>query len=885
MPPKDQQPNIVGFEQAVARFKEDTPRIAEGLVTLIHDAHTSSKAFQAVFADFMALCKNALNPNISAAAVDEMLIQHLLTERLMRTVFDSPDFARRNIIANEIEKVIAALRLNRKGLLGQLDYFYEAIEAAAQDLNGFSAKQHFINTVFEKFFQGYAVKVADTHGIVYTPQPIVDFMCAAVEEVLEDAFGCGLEHPDVCIIDPATGTGNFIIHLLHRIQQCAPQSLPNVYAHRLFANEVMMLPYYVASLNIEHAYYELTGEYAPFEGLCFVDTLDLAEGAQMKFAFMSEENSARVERQKAAKITVIIGNPPYNAGQVNENDNNKNRKYPVLDQRVYETYSRDSAAKLNTKLYDPYVKFFRWATDRLQGREGVVCFVSNNSFIDQKSFDGMRKHLLQDFTRVYHLDLGGNVRQNSKLQGLVHNVFEIQVGVGITVAVRSSSHSESKLFYHRVPEYWRKEEKLAFLAQNTLNSIEWAELVPDKQHTWLVGEHADEFASFMPMGSKEAKAAKGLNAEAIFKTYSLGASSNRDDVVYDFDRAQLLRRIEQFSAHYNAEVERFKRRGNHAQSVDEFVDYTNVKWSSDLKRRLRYGDTLNFSPDSVRRAIYRPFSKRYGYLADIAVDELSQMLRIFPHDGAENVLIGVVNEAQIPFSAQVANCIPAMHYGGRQTQCFPFYLYDEDGNRRENITDWALGQFQAHYGDEGITKWDIFYYVYAVLHHPTYRSKYADHLKREFPRIPFVVEFRAFAGAGRRLVELHLNYETVEPYPLVYRWREGKAMSYQVEKMRLTPLPNPLPASGEREQIRALVVNEALTLRGIPAETLAYQIGNRSALEWVIQQYQVREDKRTGIRSDPNAYEDEHYIVNLIGRVIQVSVETVAIVKGLPPLE
>ncbi|MBZ0319912.1 MAG: DUF559 domain-containing protein, partial [Anaerolineae bacterium] len=460
------EPTIEEFHAAVEKFKTDTKRHAESLADLIHDAHRTNKAFEAAFNEFFELCKTALNPNISRDAVDEMLIQHLLTERLMRTVLDNPDFARRNVIAVEVEKVIDALTsksFSRAEFLGKLDYFYKAIEGAARNWTDFGEKQHFINTVYERFFQGYAVKVADTHGIVYTPQPIVDFMCAAVEEVLRDEFNLSLADDDVCIIDPATGTGNFIINLLHRIHQAAPHRLTEVYQKRLFANEVMLLPYYVASLNIEHAYFDLTGQYAPFEGLCFVDTLDLAEGAQMALSFITQKNSERVERQKQAPITVIIGNPPYNVGQLNENDNNKNRKYEVIDGRVGETYVKHSRATNRNALSDVYVKFFRWATDRLQGRDGVVCYVSNNSFVDQIAFDGMRKHLLQDFSRVYHLDLHGNVRQNPKLSGTTHNVFGIQVGVGITVAVRSAQHTERRLYYHRVPEFWRKEEKLGFL--------------------------------------------------------------------------------------------------------------------------------------------------------------------------------------------------------------------------------------------------------------------------------------------------------------------------------------------------------------------------------------------------------------------------------------
>jgi predicted helicase len=367
----------------------------------------------------------------------------LLTERLFRTIFDNPDFTQRNVIAAEIEKVIGALTsrsFSRRDFLKSLDYFYLAIESAAATITDFAQKQTFLNTVYERFFQGFSKDQADTHGVVYTPQPIVDFMVASVDEVLQREFGKSLSTPGVKILDPCTGTGNFIVNILRRLNR---RDLRQKYREDLFANEIMLLPYYIAALNIEHAYYELSGEYAPFEGICFTDTLDLAESQQL--SLFAEENTERVERQKSAEITVIIGNPPYNVGQASENDNNKNRRYTGahgVDQRVRETYIQASTATNRNKLTDPYVKFFRWASDRLRGQDGIVCYVSNNSFVHKNSFDGMRRHLLSDFTEIYHLDLHGDVRDHPRLSGTTHNVFGIQVGVGITIAIHRKTMSE-----------------------------------------------------------------------------------------------------------------------------------------------------------------------------------------------------------------------------------------------------------------------------------------------------------------------------------------------------------------------------------------------------------------------------------------------------------
>jgi len=781
-----------------------------------------------------------------------MLVQHLLTERLFRTIFDNPEFTRRNAIAAEVERVIDALMrqsFSRAEYLKSLDSFYLAIEAAARTIADFSEKQLFLNNIYERFFRGYSVKVADTHGIVYTPPQIVEYMCGAVEEALKREFGLTLSSPGVVILDPCTGTGNFIVHLMQRISK---RDLPRMYREQLFANEVMLMPYYIAALNIEHAYLELTGQYEPFEGLCFVDTLDLAEGRQM--AMFSEANTERVDRERKAQITVIIGNPPYNVGQLNENDNNKNRKYPEIDRRIHETYAKDSKATNKNALSDAYVKFFRWATDRLGGRDGIVCFVSNNSFVGQIAFDGMRKHLMQDFTHIDHIDLHGNVRKNPKLSGTTHNVFGIQVGVGITVAVRCPG--EKRLRYHRVPEFWRKEEKLAWLDQR---EVAWRALSPQEDR-WLVSDHADEFARLSPISE-------------VFDSHCRGLETTRDRWVYGFDGSALAENVQRFIETYNGEVDRWLR--STGRKVDDFVFYDDrrIKWCSKLKQRLTQGVHVTFARDQIHSAEYRPYAKQLVYLDDTLIHRPAQWAEIFPCRRAEldNRVIWLKVGSEWPMFALTVSCIPDLLPSGG-SQCFPFYTYSPDGsNRRENITDAALEKFRQHYGNPAIAKWDIFHYIYAVLHHPAYREKFADNLKRELPRIPFAPDFAAFAAAGRELARLHVEYETLEPWPL--EWVENPAypLSYRVEdKMRLN------------KDKTALTVNPSLTLAGIPPAAFEYRLGNRSALEWVVDQYRVTEDERSGIKSDPNREGDAQYIVRLVGQVVRVSIETVRIVRSLP---
>jgi predicted helicase len=875
---------IKEFHTAVQTFQDRIPELATALVQRIDEEQRDNARFVKALERFYTLCKDALNPNISPQAIREMLVQHLLTERLFRTIFDNPDFTRRNVIAAEIEEVIDALTsrsFSRHDFLKQLDYFYVTIEKAAATIGDFSEKQAFLNTVYERFFQGFSQKQADTHGIVYTPQEIVDFMCASVDAVLECEFGLSLSSEGVCILDPCVGTGNFLVNILRRLSR---RTLRHKYEKELFCNEVMLLPYYIASLNIEHAYYDLTGEYLPFEGICFADTLDLAKALQL--SFFTEENTERVERQKEAEITVIIGNPPYNMGQVNENDNNKNRQYDEVDKRISETYAKDSQATLKNKLYDMYVRFFRWAVDRLEGRDGVVCFVSNNSFVDQIAFDGMRKHLLHDFTHIYHVDLHGNVRQNPKLSGTTHNVFGIQVGVGITLLVRKASSEGHTLHYHRVPEEWRKEEKLVFLANTgEVGAVEWEILQPDAKHTWLTQGMPAEFEDFLPMGTKETKASKDSKS-TIFQLYSLGVATNRDEWVYDFRQSQLHEKMQRFIENYNYEVFRYtQQKPTQKPSPEEIDGFLNLnrdflKWTDRLKEALLKGQVLQFEQSKVRRSLYRPFTPQFLYFDHLLNQRRYQQHHIFPTPASEeeNVVICVSSIGhRSPFTVIITNNIPNLTINVTDgTQCFPYYTYDEDGsNRRENITEWALEQFRGCCG-EGVSKWDIFHYVYALLHHPTYRERYAENLKRELPRLPLPpggAVFGKLVEIGRSLADLHLHYEQAAEYPL--RWVENREVpwSWRIERMKL---------SRDRESV---VVNESLTLAGIPEACFDYRLGNRSALEWVIDQYRVKTDKRSGITSDPNRANDPEYIVHLVERVVTVSVETVRLVGELAAVE
>ena len=873
---------------AVDKFSERIPALADKLKELVEQEHKTNAGFKKAFASFYQTCRTAINPDLSRAAIEEMLIQHILTERIFLKVFERSDFISRNIIAFEIEKVSKALMqhsVSRDEFLRPLNPFYTAIEDAAAYCKDFSEKQHFLNTVYERFFQGFSVKVADTHGIVYTPQPIVDFMVDSVEHILSTQFDKSLSHPGVHIIDPFVGTGNFIVRLMQDIHTIA---LDQKYRHELYCNEILLLPYYIANLNIEQEFWQRTQKYLPFEGISFADTFELFEKPQIEL--FSEENTKRVEQQKAKDMFVVIGNPPYNAGQQNENDNNKNRPYPALDKRIQDTYVKDSKAQLKSDTYDPFVRAFSWASKRI-GNSGIVAFITNNNFINGLAFDGMRKHLAEEFNALYLLNLGGNI---NKGQPAGSNVFDIKIGVSIAVLVRTGEPINSPcIFYNNETELLSKEQTFHFLEthENVGNSnITWQEIQPDEKHTWITkGLHAD-FDTLTPMGTKEAKEGKGTAETTdgvIFKNFSLGISTNRDFWVYNFNQDALRDNVQRMLETYEVELDRWRRQKPPKPKVDDFVLYddTKMKWSRDLKRKLKGGKITEYADHRIKNSLYRPFIKTNLFLDKVLIDSPGQFFTIFPtlETETENQVICLTDKgSEKPFMTLMSNQLTDLHVvgSGCGAQCFPFYIYSKDGKiRRENITDWALKKFQNDYGDDSISKWDIFYYNYGILHHPDYRDKYRVDLKRSLPCIPLADDFWALAEAGKQLADLHINYESVPKYTgLTLKETQNMPLDLYVEKMKL---------SKDKTQIE---YNDFLTIEDIPVEAHDYRLGTRSALEWVVDQYRVTEDYKpnTGrgsrIVKDPNREAEPRYIVDLIARVITVSLETVKIIENLPAL-
>ena len=885
-------PEFLEWEKAVEDFKREVPLIGQALGELIRKERNSNKTFATAFLAFHQRCCHSLNPNLSESAVEEMLIQHLLTERIFRTVFSNPDFIHRNVIARELETVINALTsqsFSRDSFLQSLDRFYVAVERNARRISDYSEKQGFLNAVYEQFFQGFSFEVADTHGIVYTPQPIVDFMVKGVEHILATEFKRSLSDRGVTIIDPFVGTGNFIVRVMQEIPK---SSLISKYNGELHCNEVMLLPYYIASMNIEHQFYEMTGLYQRFESICLVDTFDLKEHRQRPL--FERENALRVEKQKDTPMFVVIGNPPYNMGQVNENDNNKNRKYPAMNNLIAETYAKDSTATLKSHLYDPYVKAISWASDRI-GDEGIVAYVTNSGYLDGLAFDGMRKHLAEDFDAIYIIDLGGNARKGLKLSD--GNVFGIRVGVSISFFVKTNRNQPdpTRILYYRTDELWDKKRKFNFLDEHhNLESIKWTTIQPDERYTWLKDGLQDDFKTFIPIGTKEAKEADRGAYHVIFRTFSNGVITNRDAWAYNFNRNTLAEKMRGMIDAYNGQVLNWLHRKSQTPKssdpgiasddslvndyVDAFVAYDDEKisWSSSLKQKLKTGRFATFEAERIRQSLYRPYTKSNLYFDRLMNDRVCVFPSIFPtsQTETENQVLLLKVGKELPMFALMVNVIPdRLPQSG--SQCFPFFIYDEDAtNRRENITDWALDQFRAYYHDDIITKWNIFHYVYALLHHPDYLQRYAANLKLELPRIPYAPDFWGFSKAGARLAEIHIGYEDEDEYSALRSVETpGAPLNWRVEKMKL---------SNDKTQIK---YNDFVTLDGIPSKAFEYRLGNRSALEWVINQYQVKTDTRSGIVNDPNRDDDPQYIVRLIRKVITVSLETVDIVEALPRWE
>jgi predicted helicase len=771
-----------------------------------------------------------------------------------------------------LEETFFTGAVKRRTLEG-LKSYYAAIRSAAALVSSHHEKQSFLKVVYENFYKVYNPKAADRLGVVYTPNEIVRFMVESADWLCQQHFGKQLIDRNVEILDPAAGTGTFIVELIEHFRgQLA--KLKHKYREELHANEVAILPYYVANLNIEATYAALTDDYEEYPNLCFVDTLDnvaalrVAKGQQHSdlFGALSAENVFRIKRQNTRKISVFIGNPPYNANQLNENNKNKNRKYPQIDAQIKATYVAKSRAQ-KTAAYDMYARFFRWVTDRLQD-DGIVAFVTNRSFLDTRTFDGFRATVADEFDAAWVMDLGGDVRANPRLSGTRHNVFGIQTGVAISFFVKSRRKRTFRIFYARPPEFYTAEEKLTFLSANQLPQIKFEHLTPDEKFNWLPRQDSD-FERHIAVAAKRAGPREAVRS--IFQLFSTGIMSGRDEWIYDFDESCLERKMRYFG-------ERYRR-------VTRYISHDalpgDIKWSRDLIRKIgrKVDDTLSKTFPSLVN--FRPFLTKAFFSSELYIDELGAFKAAF---AGENLAIAFLCVSSANPLAVLASARPVdyglLKQGNGGTQVLYRYRFS-DGERIDNITDWALEQFRSHYeAGEGskrpINKDAIFHYVYGVLHDPAYREKYALNLKRDFPRIPFYDDFWRWAEWGERLTALHIGYETVEPWPL-------QRVDVPDQRSRKAGLA-PRTILRADKTAGAIVLDSETQLGSVPKEAWEYRLGNRSALEWVLDQHKEKTPRDPTIRKRFNTYrfpDHKERVIDLLMRVTGVSVETMAIVAAM----
>ena len=879
-----QRPEIADFRKAVIQFKADLPAVLDALRGRIDEAYAGNAKFKTAADTFLRTAKETINPSVTEADVREMLIQHILTEEIFAHVFNDGDFHHENNVAKALyglENEFFKGDVKRR-TLAALEPYYAAIRSTAALISSHAEKQGFLKAIYENFYKVYNPKAADKLGVVYTPNEIVRFMIESTDWLCEKHFGKSLIDQDVNILDPATGTGTFIVELLEHFKG-RPEKLIRKYLTELYANEVAILPYYVANLNIEATYAAIAGKYEEFPGLCFVDTLDnvaalgIYSGHQHDlFAGISDENSERVRRQNTRKISVVIGNPPYNANQQNENENNKNREYPRIDERIKSTYINKSTAQ-KTKLYDMYARFFRWASDRLD-KDGIISFVTNRSFLDSRTFDGFRNVVSNDFSEIYVIDLGGDVRSNPKISGTKHNVFGIQTGVAISFLIRKKRRSGCRIFYARRPEFELAEEKLSYLSHNKLSEIKFDEIKPDNNNNWLnVSEN--DWEHLIPIVDKHTKSVQHKSQErAVFKLHSLGVVTNRDEWVYSSDKPSLERKVQTFIEIYERERKAWHASGMRGKISDAVS--REIKWTSELEALANRKEPLSFNPNRIRLAAYRPFNKIQTYYDRHITHRVYQQDSIFPIESAVENRVIVFSDptAQKPWLISAVDTLPDLHYVGAAAGavCASRHRY-ANGERLDNITDWALTQFANRYG-KSVTKDDIFAYVYAVLHDPVYRETYALNLKREFPRVPLYPDFKRWRDWGQALLDLHIGYESVEPFALTR-----------------VDTPDPKRAEGTHPAVKLksdpetgnIVLDAETQLSGAPPRAWDYRLGNRSAIDWVLDQHKEKTPKDPTIREKFNTYRFADYkdhVIDLLGRVVAVSLATVDIVEAMRAL-
>lgn len=909
-------------------WADDVATIAENQITRIKALLEGADGkLRKEFEKFVEGLRNNLNEGITEDDAISMLSQHLITAPVFNALFENHDFITHNPVAQVMEKMVAALsRENLDTETESLEKFYDSVRVRASEVSSASGKQQVIKELYERFFQKAFKKQAESLGIVYTPVEIVDFILRAADEVSQKHFGKGLTDEGVCILDPFAGTSTFTIRLLQS-GLIKPEDLARKYARELFATEIMLLAYYVSAVNIETTYNALREEaaqrngepepeYIPFSNIALADTFQIHEDGDIPDLQIFRENNETIERQKNAPINVVIGNPPYSAGQKSANDLNANLKYPSLDKRIAETYAAKSTGTNKNSLYDSYLRAFRWATDRI-GDQGVVAFVSNGGWIDGNTGDGVRLYMAEDFTDLYVYNLRGNQRtageQSRKEGGKVFGSGSRNT-VAITIGIKDPNKSGFQLHYRDIGDYLTAEEKLKIVDTSTVDTVDWQPITPNSHGDWL-NQRSDDFTTWPVLGEK-----KGTT-DTFFKLFSRGLETARDAWAYSYSENKLQDQARGLMENYCAALDAIQP-DQTAESVlkenPRLVDPRLGKWSSSLISQLNRRAPLSRGGVTAH-SLYRPFCKQRAFFDAQFNHRQYQLPSMFPTSAHQNIGYGVCAASnRTPFSLLASDLLPNLSLFMDPAQFFSRFTWapvDADGGlfgegasisksepsiygqvgevvagyvRKDNITDEIKALYRDALGAD-ITGDDIFHFVYGKLHDPEYRAKYAADLKKMLPHIETPssrAEFDKFAAAGQKLMDLHVHYEDVEPWPLDVQVKgdESSRETWRVIKMRWAKRND--PETGKKiNDVTKLIYNKQVTISGIPAEADEYMLGSRSAIAWLIDRYQVKKDKASGIVNDPNDWADEvgnpRYIVDLIGRVTRVAMETVRIVDSM----
>lgn len=892
----------VGTREYWDDWSKDIASIAGKHISLINSLlENADDELERIFSEFVEGLQTILNPAIDRAQAVEMLAQHLITKPVFDAMFAGHKFTEMNPVSMSMQNVVdylgsnAAFERERQSL----EPFYESVQKRVAGLDSAAGKQETIKYLYDRFFQNAFPRVADRLGIVFTPVPVVDYILRSADAVLQDAFGKSLSDEGVSIIEPFVGTGTFVTRLF-QLGLIRPEDMRRKYTRELYANELVLLSYYIAAINIETAYAEAAdaagvgGEYLPFEGMVLTDTFQLSESARHLDVPGFKANSERAARELEQDIQVVVMNPPYSVGQSSANDDNKNNKYPALDATIANSYVKLSTATNKNGLYDSYVRGIRWASNRINGN-GVIGFISNGSFIDGNTADGIRKTFVNEFSKIYVYNLRGGIRgrsgENAKREG--QNIFNIMTPVAICVLVKDSSHTgAAKLNYADIGEYLSREEKLdIIMSEESIRGTSWETVVPNEAGDWI-NQRDEKYDSYQPIGDKATKGKK--DTPAVFQLYSRGLATSRDAWAYNYSQTQVENNIQRMIDFYNSQV-----------GVETPVmDSTKISWNRSLFKFREQGKELAFEQDSVRVSYYRPYCKQTAYFNRELNDMIYQLPKLFPTSKHKNIAIGVSGERRKNWSCLVTSTLPDLEMISK-AQWMSLYTYEpvlaSDGGfnlevadgkvigdyvRKDNITDATLKKYQEHYEDSSIAKEDIFYYIYALLHHSDYREKYEADLKKILPRIPLARGFSEYVKVGQDLTDLHLNYESAALYPLkvVYKKDVPTSEDAQYDFFRVKKM-----SFGKGKDQSKIIYNENITFEGIPEEAYEYQVNGRSAIAWIMESYQEKTHKDSQITNDPNDYSrevgDPRYIADLLQRIVTVSLETQKLVKSLPKFE